>query len=364
MVPNGGVVRARGLPKPLRAALAAGLLLLAGCAPQFWSSPSAFQAEAPALNASPRFETGFMVADDGAKLPLRVWLPQGQPKAVIVALHGFNDYSDAFSLPAPVWADHGIATYAYDQRGFGANRHAGHWPGTDTFCLDLATALRLAQERWPDLPVYLLGESMGGATALVAASHSCSAPPIHPAGLILVAPAVWARSTMPWINRAALWSSARLFPWKTFTGRGFRVLASDNIPMLIQLGRDPLVIKATRVDAVYGLANLMDDGYRAHPDPSLPTLLLYGANDELIPPLPMYQVVTRLAAEDPSLRFAYYAHGWHMMLRDLEYRDVATDVASWIADHDAPFSSNADTAGVRFLHGPPPASGRITHGTD
>ncbi len=58
---------------------------------------------------------------DGARLPARVWLPpDGQaPAAVILALHGFNDSRDQWALPAPVFADAGIAVYAPDQRGFG-----------------------------------------------------------------------------------------------------------------------------------------------------------------------------------------------------------------------------------------------------
>ena len=51
-------------------------------------------------------------------------------RAVILALHGFNDYSNAFEGPGEVWAGHGIATYAYDQRGFGAAPERGLWPGT------------------------------------------------------------------------------------------------------------------------------------------------------------------------------------------------------------------------------------------
>ena len=63
-----------------------------------------------------------LTAADGAELPMRIWLPPNQqkPKAVILAVHGFNDYSNAFDMPGRWWAKHGIATYAYDQRGFGA----------------------------------------------------------------------------------------------------------------------------------------------------------------------------------------------------------------------------------------------------
>jgi len=295
-----------------------------------------------------------MVMADGSKLPLRVWMPLDHqpPKAVILAIHGFNDYSRAFELPAATWAGQGIATYAYDQRGFGANPYPGYWPGSESLCRDIATALSLVQQRWPSTPVYLLGESMGGASVLAAVSGSCGTPRPTPAGVILVAPAVWGRRTMPMLNRVALWSAARLIPGARFTGSGFHIYASDNIPMLIDLGRDPLFIKATRTDTIYGLVDIMDRAYAAPPITNLPVLLLYGAHDQLIPPKPMRDVARRLVgAAGADVTVAFYRHGWHMLLRDREHRRVAEDVSHWIFSPHAPLRSGADHLGQDFLAG-------------
>ena len=80
---------------------------------------------------------------DGQVLPLRKWLPHGEVKAVILALHGFNDYSNAFEAAGKAWAERGIATYAYDQRGFGAAPERGLWPGRAVLAADAATAARI-----------------------------------------------------------------------------------------------------------------------------------------------------------------------------------------------------------------------------
>jgi len=46
----------------------------------------------------PKIEKEHFIAADGAKLPVRSWLPKDSAvKAVVVALHGFNDYSNAFT---------------------------------------------------------------------------------------------------------------------------------------------------------------------------------------------------------------------------------------------------------------------------
>ena len=89
----------------------------------------------------------------------------GIPRAVILALHGFNDYSNAFAAPGAAWARLGIATYAYDQRGFGAAPARGRWAGGRVFAEDATTAACLLRQRHPGVPLYLLGESMGGGRA-------------------------------------------------------------------------------------------------------------------------------------------------------------------------------------------------------
>ena len=86
-------------------------MLLFACAPKL-------QPLGPVVTA-PSFGNDRLVMDDGVGLPLRHWPAEGKTKAVVLAIHGFNDYSHAFEEPAEDWAKEGIATYAFDQRGFG-----------------------------------------------------------------------------------------------------------------------------------------------------------------------------------------------------------------------------------------------------
>lgn len=289
---------------------------------------------------------GTLVTADKVSLPMRAWLPkETPPKAVILAVHGFNDYANAFDMPGRWWAQHGIATYAYDQRGFGAAPNTGYWPGIDTMTGDLAEAARLLAARYPGVPLYYLGESMGAAVTMTALVRGVAPPP---AGVILSAPAVWSRSYMPFYQRWALWALGHTAPWYTLTGRGLNIMPSDNIDMLRALGRDPLVIKETRVDAIKGLVDLMDEGFNAPAQLSGPALILIGAKDQVVPIKPQVAAVSTLP--DPAhQRIAFYPNGWHMLLRDLEAATVWADVAAWIADHDAPLPSGADAEGAAKL---------------
>ena len=278
-----------------------------------------------------------MIAADGYVLPLRAWRPEAPARAAFVALHGFNDYSRAFELAGPVWAESGIATYAYDQRGFGATAEPGIWAGTDALVTDADTAVRLVRRRHPGVPIYLLGESMGGAVA-IAALGSADPPPV--AGVILVAPAVWGRADMGAAERAGLWWARYITPGMTVTGRGIEITPSDNHAVLRAMGRDPLVIKATRLDAISGLVDLMDQAIAETEDLTVPTLVLYGVQEDILPENSIDRLVRRLPANPRTI--AFYPDGYHMLLRDRNGDVVVQDIVAWVDDATAGLPSGAD----------------------
>ncbi|QJD30764.1 alpha/beta hydrolase [Methylococcus geothermalis] len=285
----------------------------------------------------PRLHTAHFVAADGAVLPVRHWLPRAaRPKAVIVALHGFNDYSHAFEPLGSYLEIRGIGCYAYDQRGFGLAPGRGLWAGVEAYARDLEAIVGQVRARHPGVPVYVLGESMGGAVAIVAMT---SALPPRADGLILSAPAVWSRETMPWYQRSLLALSSHTVPWLRLTGEGLGVMASDNIEMLRGLGRDPNVIKATRVDAIHGLADLMDAAQERVAALRTPTLVLYGERDEIIPRPPVMALLGKLP---PGTRFAYYRQGYHLLLRDLQADKPWRDIAAWVTAPSEPLPSGAE----------------------
>lgn len=329
------------------------LILLAACAEPGREDYLKLDAQSAAAGApGPRLTDHEFIADDGARLPLRSWLPHGEVKAVILALHGFNDYSKAFETPATSLSYRGIATYAYDQRGFGAAPLAGRWPGRWQLAEDLDTAVRLLRRRYPGKPLYLLGESMGGAIVTVAMTGEAGPRP-NVDGVILVAPAVWGRDTMNVFERVALWAGIHLLPSTTVTGQGIvHIQPSDNYAMLRALSDDPLVIKATRIDAIYGLVNLMDAALAASPKLDAPLLYLYGERDEIVPREPTELMIAHLPpGARAEQRIALYPNGYHMLLRDLGGAVVTGDIASWIAARDAPLPSGADLYAESILGG-------------
>lgn len=329
-------------PAPEFGAIGAALLvmlLLTACSPQIIDMGPP-QRDAQLLSAH-------LSTEDGLTLPYRSWMPEGRPKAIIIALHGFNDYSNFFDDPARFFMTHGIASYAYDQRGFGASPFRGRWFVTDRYISDLKAFTGLIAKRHPGLPLFVLGESMGGAVAMSLVTEH-DTPWID--GIILAAPAVWGRDAMPFYQSAALWIGAHTFPSKRLTGRGLKIRPSDNTEMLRALGRDPFVIKGARIDAIYGLVGLMDRALDAAHRLDKRSLILYGVQDDIVKAEPTRMMLDRLPDAPQNVRrIAIYEGGYHMLLRDLAAQKIWTDIVHWIDDPAAPLPSGADRNAIADL---------------
>lgn len=295
-------------------------LVLAACAPM--TAPPGASPSLPSL----RGDT--LLLRDGLVLPVRRWTPEGAPKAIIIALHGMSDYANAFAMPGAQWAGRGILTIAYDQRGFGRAPNPGLWAGEETMRGDLRDAVAAVKTAYPDVPVFVLGESMGGAVALTTLEQKLDVK-----GAVLVAPAVWSRADMPFYYRVALFLAARLLPGLVLNNsaesRVVTITPSDNIEMLRAMARDPLVQRRTRSDVLFGLTNLMDEARSAPARlaETPPLLFAYGAKDQIIPPRPTEAVIAGLGSRATVKQ---YAAGYHMLLRDLGRAAPIEDIAAWV----------------------------------
>lgn len=293
-------------------------LLLAACAGG---------AEAPPLGALTVTEATLEGA--GERLALSHW-PVENPRAVILALHGYGDYAPSTYGPAAAfWAANGVEVYAYDQRGFGRNASNRKWPGDEALIADLAAAEAAIRARRPDLPLFIVGHSMGGGVALAAVGEGRA----RPDGLALLAPAVWGGDQLNLLFRASAWAAATFAPEKRWTGEGVvTIVPTDNAEMLRELSRDPLHFAAPSGREFMGLIRVMDRAVAAAPGARVPTLVVMGANDQVTPEKTVRAAYARLPGEK---RFDYVETGWHMLLRDLQAEVVWRIVLDWVKERAA-----------------------------
>lgn len=277
-------------------------------------------------------QAGFEEPPPGGPVETR-WAPATAPTAIALTVHGFNDRKAAFTEFGQFAATQGVLVVAYDQAGFGVRSDRRQWAGTPQLVGELHDRVRTLQHEYPGVPVYVVAESMGASVAIVAFSEP-EAPAI--AGLVLVSPAVWGGNTLKPLYRLILRSVSTIAPGIRVTGRGLGRQSSDNIPAIKALAKDPMFIKDTRLDTIQGVVGLMDEARRRAPEVKPPTMVLIGANDQIVP---LTAVESFLAEDAPRdcTTIAYLA-GWHLLLRDLQRERVFEDILAW-------------------MHGDPPPSG-------
>jgi len=143
----------------------------------------------PALASDQAAQWSESVALLDSDSPGAFWLPSNEVplKGTLLCLHGFGLNASSYEALGKAMAARGYAVFAPDIRGFGYWRATGIHPKLDLKLAvdDVCKIVRALKAVHPELPLYILGESMGGAIGLTAVSVR----PQGIAGLIAVVPA-------------------------------------------------------------------------------------------------------------------------------------------------------------------------------
>lgn len=124
-------------------------------------------------------------SDDNLTLQGRGWEPGGETKAVVCLIHGLGEHCGRYKHMAEAFNRAGMAMLAFDLRGHGRSEgRRGHAPSYAALMSDITLLLKNAEARYPDIPRFLYGHSLGGNLAIhYALKHN---PEL--AGLIASAP--------------------------------------------------------------------------------------------------------------------------------------------------------------------------------
>lgn len=263
------------------------------------------------------------IMSDGAAIPVRIWPSHGTSRFIILAYHGFNDSRDNWEDVAPLFNEAGVTIMAPDQRGFGQAPMRGGWAGYQRMARDVKEEAEMIRRDYPDQPLYLMGESMGGAVIYTALTDM---GPLPIKGAILLAPAIWDIGLAP---RAFLDMLAFFAPRYEVTAKDIPVhpVASNNQAALRRLYYDPLSLHSTQLKSAKGLVKLMHHAYRRVGAAHQPVLCIYGDSDQFVPPAAMRKFWKKL---QPPRKFDYVPQAYHLLSRDDHRKQITNDILSWM----------------------------------
>ncbi len=112
------------------------------------------------------FESGW-TDQKGLNFYSKGWEPDGTPKAAVAFVHGLGEHIGRFAHVGEAFSDAGYALMGFDLRGHGRSGGIrGHTPSIDAYMQDIDLLLEHVRERYPGLPMFLYGHSLGGILVL------------------------------------------------------------------------------------------------------------------------------------------------------------------------------------------------------
>lgn len=271
-----------------------------------------------------RHETRFP-AHDALSLYEQWWLPAMPPRAAVVVVHGLAEHSGRYAELAANLNAAGYAVYAYDQRGHGRSHGSRAYIGRfEHLTSDLDLFLTRVRDRIGDLPLFLLGHSVGGA---VAAAYTIAYQPAL-AGVILSSPALKPGDDLSTVAIAMATLLGRILP-----GARLTALNADTVSRIPEevaaYNRDPLIYRG-RIPARTG-AQLLS-AFKFIQDEAdaitVPTLLFHGTADQMVDPEGTKQLAAQLGSADSTLTL--YEGAYHETLNDLDRDRVLSNLIGWL----------------------------------
>lgn len=268
---------------------------------------------------------GWYEGSRGERLFVRTWLPPGAPRAAVIFVHGLGDHSGLHQVLGERLEPLGIAVVAPDLRGNGRSPGPrGHVERWDRFRQDLRCLFIRTRAACPDIPLFLMGFSLGGLVVLDYALHY----PDGVRGVIAVAPPL-GELGVPRVLLALGRVVSRIWPGFSLpTGMDLNGLSRD--PQVVHdVVTDPLFHRLGSARLSTEVSGTITELQEQAPGFPLPILLLHGAADRMVAPEGSRRFIARV--RHPDARLIEYPGAYHALLADLDREQVLADLCDWIA---------------------------------
>jgi len=224
-----------------------------------------------------RFEFGWQTKD-GLRLYAQGWKPETAPKAVVCLVHGLGEHSGRYGHLAAFLNQAGYALLSFDLRGHGKSEgQRGYAPSYEALLDDIARLLDEAANRYPDLPRFLYGHSLGGNLVINCALRR--RPQL--AGVIATGPFFRAAFEPPAWKLTLARIMYNLWPTLSLSNELDRQALSRNPEVVRDYDEDPLVHDRLTPRLTMDMFQAGLWALEHASELSLPLLLMHGSADRL-----------------------------------------------------------------------------------
>jgi alpha-beta hydrolase superfamily lysophospholipase len=264
-----------------------------------------------------------LAARDGTTLLVRHWpVLTGEPWATMLLVHGLAEHSGRYEHVGTQLAEAGIDAHAFDQRGFGAS--GGPRASVDRWSQlhdDLEERIAAVRSIEPSRPLVLYGHSLGG---LVSLGYVLDAR-VEPDLLVLSAPAIG--GSIPLWQRLLVGSLRRLTPGLLLSNRLDTEVLSSDPDVQLRYVADPLNQHRSTVRFAHAAFGEQRRVAAALDRLTLPTLVVHGADDRLVP-----ASTSAVLEGRPGVTRRVYPATRHELHNEPVARQEVEDIVGWVRD--------------------------------
>lgn len=301
-------------------------------------------------------KTDSFETDDGIKVAFYCWLPDTEPRAVLQIAHGMAEYAERYAHFAEFLCENGIAVYANDHRGHGKTagnpENLGYFAdehGWIKVVTDMRSLTKIIQLDYPQIPVFLMGHSMGSFLARTYITLYddiqgviLSGSGAHPKVMIKTA-----RLLAAFLVRTKGAKTPSLFfhnmvmePLnKGFKAEGKNAWLTRDKSAVQQYNKDPLCgfvcTNGFYKDFFYGLDYISNKEHNRWIRFTLPVFIVSGAKDPVGDfgkgPEKVTALYRRLQIEDVGLKI--YEDARHELINEIDRKQVHHDILDWLNEH-------------------------------
>lgn len=267
-----------------------------------------------------------LLNQENLRLHLAEW-PVDQPRAVVALVHGQGEHIGRYDHLATWYNRHGVAVVGLDLQGYGRSEgRRGHTRDLEALFDDIALLLQEAARRYPEVPLFLYGHSMGGNLAL---HYTVRRQPAL-RGLIATSPWIRLAFEAPVLKVMAGRLLRRFMPTLTLpTGLTARFISQD-AAVVHAYQTDPLV--HDQLSAAAGIMLLESAAWLNQYAGTFPVplLLLHGTGDKIISATATREFAGRVSGNVTHQEWPGLYHELH---NEREQEEVFEFTLGWMEKH-------------------------------
>lgn len=261
-------------------------------------------------------------------LKAREWLPDSELQGMVCLVHGLGEHSGRYGHLASALNQAGYALLSYDQRGHGKSiGKRGHAPSYETLLDDICCFSSESIQRYPNLPVFLYGHSLGGNLVL---NYVIRRQPKF-AGVVVTSP--WLRLTIeppPWLRTFAIFLDKFLPAFSLSSKLECNALSHD-LGVINAYKSDLLVHNRISVHLFVAVDQAGRWALDHASQFALPLLLMHGGGDRITA-----TEATRLFAtyvqKDCTLKI--WPNLYHELHQECEKEEIISYLINWLESHN------------------------------